>query len=96
MSPETSASEFKINTREVWRDLQELRKEVREESALTQAMLLKIDGKIDLFSIGVQSATSTIQDHEARIRQVEKTIWRTAGAAAIIGATAGIAVSFFQ
>lgn len=80
----------------MWKDLQELRKEVREESALTREMLTKIDGKLDVFSVGVKSAETTIEDHEERIRQMEKTIWRSAGAAAIIGAAAGILTSFIQ
>lgn len=96
MTPESSASEFKINTREVWKDLQELRNEVRTESALTRDMLLRIDGKLDLVTVGVNSATSTIADHEERIRQMEKTIWRTAGAAAFIGAAAGVLTKFIQ
>ena len=96
MSVESSASDFKINTREVWKDLQELRKEVAADSAITRDMLIRIDGKLDIFAIGINTAASTIEDHEERIRQMEKTIWRSAGAAAIIGAAAGILTSFIK
>jgi hypothetical protein len=96
MTVESSASEFKINTREVWKDLQELRKEVAADAANTRDMLARIDGKLDIYALGINTAATTIEDHESRIRQMEKTIWRSAGAAAIIGAGAGILTSFIK
>lgn len=96
MTTESSASEFKINTREVWKDLQELRKEVREDAAITRDMLSKIDNKLDVFAVGITTDSDTLNDHEERLRQVEKAIWRTAGAAAIIGAATGVLTSLIK
>lgn len=88
--------EFRINTREVWKDLQELKHEVAADAAATRDMLIRIDGKLDLYALGITSAATSISDHENRIRQMERTIWLSAGAAAIIGAGAGIITSFIK
>lgn len=90
------ASEFKINTREVWKDLQELRKEVAADAAIMRDMLSRIDGKLDLYSLGMNQASTSLDDHESRIRSMERTIWRSAGAAAMIGAAAGILASLVK
>ena len=82
--------EFKINTKEVWRDLQEFRTETRKEAAEVRELLSSIDNKLDIVSLSVSHANKAVDDHEHRIRAIEKTVWRTAGAAAFIGAAIGI------
>lgn len=82
--------EFKITTREVWRDLQEFRTETRKEAGEVRELLSSIDNKLDVVTISLTHATKAVDDHEHRIRAIEKTVWRTAGAAAFIGAAIGI------
>lgn len=88
-------SQFKITTKEVWRDLNQFRQETREEANEVRELLAKIDTKLDVVSINVTHANKVGEDHEVRIRLIEKTIWRTAGAAAFLGASASILISLF-
>lgn len=87
---DTDFREFKITTKEVWRDLQEFRNETRAEASEVREMLAKIDNKLDVVSLTMTHATKSVDDHEHRIRAIEKTVWRTAGAAAFVGASIGI------
>lgn len=87
-------TEFKITTKEVWRDLQEFRSETREESAEVRRLLASIDNKLDLMQLSVAHANKSVDDHETRIRAIEKHIWRAAGAAGFLGGLAGIVAGF--
>ena len=91
---EVDFREFKITTKEVWRDLQEFRNETREEASEVREMLAKIDNKLDVVSLTMTHATKSVEDHETRIRVIEKTVWRAVGAAAFLSGLAGIAASF--
>lgn len=82
--------EFKITTKEVWRDLQEFRNETREEASEVRQILASIDNKLDVVAVTMTHATKSVEDHEHRIRAIERTVWRTAGAAAFLGASVGI------
>lgn len=87
------AREFKITTKEVWRDMQEFRNEHREEAAEVRQILSSIDKKLDVALVSVEHSSKAVDDHEARIRVIEKAIWRAAGAAAFLGGAAGIIVN---
>lgn len=87
------AREFKITTKEVWRDMQEFRNETREEASEVRQLLSKIDAKLDVALVSVEHSSKAVADHEARIRVIEKAVWRAAGAAAFLGGIAGIIVN---
>jgi cytochrome c556 len=93
MTETAAQSEFKINTKEVWRDLQQFRQETRDESAQVRRLLASIDNKLDVVSINVAHASKAVDDHEHRIRAIEKHVWRAAGIAAFLGASAGVIAS---
>lgn len=88
--------EFKVTTKEVWRDMQEFRREQQEENSVVREMLSTINSKLDVLTVTATHTSKTIDDHEGRLRVMEKLVWRAAGAAAFIGATAGILVSLFS
>ena len=94
MTAEDYPTEFKINTKEVWRDLQEFRTETRKEAAEVRQLLASIDNKLDVVSLTMSHATKSVDDHENRIRLIEKNMWRAVGAAAFLSGLAGIAASF--
>lgn len=94
MTSEDYPTEFKINTKEVWRDLQEFRTETRKEAAEVRQLLASIDNKLDVVSLTMSHATKSVDDHENRIRLIEKNMWRAVGAAAFLSGLAGIAASF--
>lgn len=88
--------EFKVTTKEVWRDMQAFRREAQEENATIREMLSTINNKLDVLTVTATHSSKTIDDHEVRLRLIEKLVWRAAGVAAFIGATAGILVSLFN
>lgn len=94
MTTEADFREFKITTREVWRDLQDFRTETRAENAEIREMLSTIDNKLDVVTVTMGHTTKFVDDHETRIRAIEKTMWRAVGAAAFLSGLAGIAASF--
>ena len=94
MTAEDYPTEFKINTKEVWRDLQEFRTETRKEAAEVRQLLASIDNKLDVVSLTMSHATKSVDDHENRIRLIEKNMWRAVGAAAFLSGLAGVAASF--
>lgn len=52
----------------------------------------RVETKLDGMRDGYVEVRRDVADHETRIRGLEKAIWRAAGAAAVIGAGAGVAV----
>ena len=52
--------------------------------------VVRMDAKIDNLA---QHGTD-INDHESRLRAVEQTVWRAAGAAAVLGAGVGVLAQF--
>jgi len=48
--------------------------------------LVRIETKLDM-------ALGRVEDHEGRLRQIERAIWRAAGVAAAIGGTIGVAAA---
>jgi hypothetical protein len=93
MADDMDFREFKITTKEVWRDLTEFRTETREEASEVRQILASIDNKLDVVTVTMTHATKSVDDHEHRIRAIERTVWRTAGAAAFLGASVGIAAN---
>jgi hypothetical protein len=93
MAEDLDHREFKITTKEVWRDLTEFRTETREEASEVRQILASIDNKLDVVTVTMTHATKSVDDHEHRIRAIERTVWRTAGAAAFLGASVGIFVN---
>lgn len=91
---EADHSQFKITTKEVWRDLNQFRQETREEANEVRELLAKIDTKLDVVTMSVSHANKSVDDHEHRIRAIERHIWRAAGVAGFIGGAAGVAASF--
>ena len=91
---EADFREFKITTKEVWRDLQVFRNENREEANEVRQILSSIDNKLDVVTVTMTHATKSVEDHETRIRVIERTMWRAVGAAAFLSGLAGIAASF--
>lgn len=94
MSDETDFREFKITTKEVWRDLQVFRNENREEANEVRQILSSIDNKLDVVTVTMTHANKSVEDHEHRIRLIEKHMWRAVGAAAFLSGLAGITASF--
>lgn len=93
MADDLDYREFKITTKEVWRDLQDFRSETREEASEVRQILASIDNKLDVVSLTMTHATKSVDDHEHRIRSIEKHIWRAVGAAGFVGGAAGIIAS---
>lgn len=60
----------------------EMYAEMRATHTAVQQIASKLDG-----------VPATLADHESRLRAVEKAVWRAAGAATVLGAAAGAAVS---
>jgi hypothetical protein len=56
--------------------------EMYAEMRATHTAVQKIDAKID-------GVPQQLADHETRLRAVEKAVWWTAGAAAVLGGAAG-------
>jgi hypothetical protein len=56
-------------------------------------VVTRVETKIDGFTNQAQALGQDIADHETRLRVLEKTVWRAAGAAAVLGAGAGIVAS---
>lgn len=88
--------EFKVTTKEVWRDMQEFRRVTQEENATIREMLSTINSKLDVLTVTTTHTDTAIKDHEERLRGLEKIVWRAAGIAAFVGASAGILVSLFN
>lgn len=56
-------------------------------------VVTRVETKLDAFTTQAQNLTTDIADHESRLRVLEKTVWRAAGMATIVGAGVGIAAS---
>jgi hypothetical protein len=61
---------------------------VRQELALLGA---RIDGKLDVIIAGQSAHTTTLDDHEGRIRRLEKAVWQMAAVGSASGLVTGIA-----
>lgn len=54
--------------------------------------VVRMDAKID----GLGQQATEISDHESRLRVLEQTVWRAAGAAAVLGAGVGVMAQFLM
>lgn len=53
------------------------------------AALAQINGKLDGIGLTTQQTSSKIEDHESRIRELEKFAWKAAGIGGVSGALLG-------
>lgn len=58
-------------------------------------MLARVEGKIDGIAATLARHDLDLDDHETRIRVLEASRWKWAGAAAAIGAASGVIGSLF-
>ncbi|RMB79961.1 hypothetical protein CTZ28_43010 [Streptomyces shenzhenensis] len=56
----------------------------------------RVETKLDTIGQGVTEVAKDVADHESRIRALEETRWRVAGAAAVLGAAAGVAGQYLM
>lgn len=81
--------EFKVTTKEVWRDMQDFRRVQQEENATIREMLSTINSKLDVLTVSATHVDKKVEDHETRLRSIEKLVWRAAGIAAFVSIAAG-------
>ena len=56
-------------------------------------VVTRVETKIDGFTAKADALGSEIADHESRLRILERTVWRAAGMATVVGAGVGIGAS---
>lgn len=56
-------------------------------------VVTRVETKLDAFTTTAANLGQDIADHESRLRVLEKTVWRAAGMATIVGAGVGVAAS---
>lgn len=74
--------EIRITLKEVWAAQQEQGK-----------MLIEMSGDLKRFLDSHGRLDATVNDHESRLRSLEKLIWTAAGMGSIVGAAIGIVVN---
>lgn len=74
--------EIRITLKEVWAAQQEQGK-----------MLIEMSGDLKRFLDSHGRLDTTVNDHESRLRSLEKLIWTAAGMGSIVGAAIGIVVN---
>ena len=67
-----------ITLRDVWKSQEEQAK-----------VLVKMDAKLDTVILNASSLKHTTDDHESRIRELEKFAWKAAGIGGLSGALLG-------
>lgn len=72
---------FLITTGQMYAELRSLNETV-----------VRMDAKID----NLNQHGSDLNDHESRLRSIEQTMWRAAGAAAVVGAAGGVVAQFLM
>lgn len=68
-------------------------RDVYEDVRAQKELLQHMSAKIDKIATTHDVHSSKLDDHESRIRDLEKLVWRASGIAAFIGAAAGTVVN---
>jgi len=64
------------------------------EVSLDEIYRLMLEMREDLIALKAANVAKTVEDHETRIRALERLVWKAAGAAAAVGALLGVALQF--
>lgn len=68
-------------------------RDVYDDLRAQREMLARMNSKLDGIAATDKTHTLTLADHEDRIRDLEKLVWRASGIAAFIGAATGTVVN---
>jgi hypothetical protein len=58
-----------------------------------KVQLARIEGKLDGFTAGLKTASDRVDDHESRLRRVERIVYLSVGAAIAVGGASGAVAS---